>query len=353
MGIRKRSGNWHYQFQFQGRTYSGSTGLAATERNKTSAQKFEQQKQRSVEAGAKPVTDMPFDRACEKFLSWAFDVEYRQHPSTAARLKTSLASASYFFESRRVSSINAGLLEDYKSLRFNVHQVKPVTLRHDLHALSVFFQWAKKYGLCTENPVREVTIPSDANAIREHVLSAEEETKYFEAAKGNKNLHDLARLMLLQGFRPEEVMSSRKEGFNFEAGTYLVSNGKTRASRRMVHLDPESVQILQSRMSTPGPWLFPSDRKPGRHITKLRNAHEIACSEAGVQFVLYDLRHTYATRLLTQAGVDVGTVAACIGHSNLRSLQRYIHPQEEQKREAMQRYRTLREKSGWKSGEKG
>lgn len=339
MGIRKRRGHWHYQFEHRGKLYSGSTGLAATERNRTAALKAEARKRLEVEEVAQIITDMPFDRAAGEFVKWARDVEYREHPNTAERLRVSLSSAVEFFQGSQVSSLNSGRIEDYKATRFNEDKVKPVTVRHDLHALSVFFQWARKYRWCDANPVREVTIPSDADAVREHVLTSQEEDTYFAEAKKNQNLFDVGRLMLLQGFRPEEVMSSRKESFNAVSATYLVTNGKTRAARRLIHLDEESVRILAARMSSPGPWLFPSSRRKGNHITKLRNAHEKVCTGAGVQFVLYDLRHTYATRMLTEGKTDVGTLAAMMGHANLRTIQRYVHPQDEAKKEAAQNYR--------------
>ncbi len=53
--------------------------------------------------------------------------------------------------------------------------------------------------------------------------------------------------------------------------------------------------------------------------------------------MLYDLRHTFATRL-AQTGVDLPTIAALLGHSGLRVVQRYIHVTQEHQRSAMLRY---------------
>jgi hypothetical protein len=105
--------------------------------------------------------------------------------------------------------------EDYKSWRATEHHVKDITIRHDLHALSVFFRkFAVKRGFAAQNPIKEVTKPSDADAIRMHIIT-EEEALYFAEAARNQNLCDLARIMLLQGCRPEEVLCMRPDDVDF------------------------------------------------------------------------------------------------------------------------------------------
>lgn len=87
------------------------------------------------------------------------------------------------FGKRPLSSVTLGDLEDYKSWRRTVHKVREITLRHDLHALSLLFQYGQKHNWCRSNPVREVKIPSDQDAVRINVLSRAQEEAYFAAVE--------------------------------------------------------------------------------------------------------------------------------------------------------------------------
>ena len=112
-----------------------------------------------------------------------------------------------------------------------------------------------------------------------------------------------------------------------------------------------------------GTWVF-EGKKIGTHLTKLNNSHEKVldainpCARCGrmisehksevndarntnggtvLEFVLYDLRHSFATRMV-EAGCSLPALAAILGHSGLRMVMRYVHPQQEHKDAAMVRY---------------
>jgi len=302
--------------------------LEATERNRKKASGMEQAHRQAILEGRwghHPLTPQLFAEAVAEFRQW-LTIEYRR-ASTRVRIEVTMTSAIRFFDKRIVSLIQPRDIERYKAWRLNgdetIRPVKGVTLKHDLDNLSVFFQWARKFNYTRANPVAEVTRPSDADAIRQRVLSAEEERLYFSHATGTLAL--VARLILLQGLRPDEVVSLAKADVDVERGVLHVRRGKTKAATRTLTLTTEARRILAAQMDSPGPWIFPSPRKPGAHITKLNCPHDRVCRRIGIPFVLYDLRHTFATRL-AQAGVDGFAIAAILGHSSTRVLSRYIHP---------------------------
>lgn len=368
--VRVRGKWWHYQIEVNGRNCNGNTGLAGDERNRTAAETFAERKRLALlnpQLAAESVAPMdseearrrrPFCEVAGEFIAWASAVEYRGKPNTWQRLKTSMASCTAYFGDRPVSQLAAQEIEGYKQFRVEEHGVRDITLRHDLHALSVFFRYAAKHRLCERNPIEDVKIPSDRDAIREHVVSAEEEESYLakalelHAAYVNSretskralalpNMHDLAVLMLEQGARPEELLGVQKEHVDLAGATLRIAGGKTRAAKRTLNLTERSLAVIEKRLKTPGPWLFPSDRRAGQHLTKLQNTHDRICIEAGVSFVIYDFRHTFATRAI-QCGVDAPTVASIMGHSGLRTIFRYVHPTADMQRQAMQKFNDAR-----------
>ncbi len=62
-----------------------------------------------------------------------------------------------------------------------------------------------------------------------------------------------------------------------------------------------------------------------------------SCIRAGVKkFRIYDLRHTFASRM-AMAGGDLITLAALLGHNRVQMVMRYAHPVEEHKIDAIQK----------------
>ena len=342
MSIEKRSGKWGYRFKVNRVEYRGSTGLPATKENRSEAEKIAAREQlkviAKVEERQKLSADPHFADASTEFLDWCFTTEYRSKFETARRIRTSFASLRAFFNCR-VSEITPRVIELYKTHRLEHNRVTQITLRHDLHALSVFFRkYAVKAGWALSNPTMEVTKPSGV-AHRIHVVTPEEEKAYFDVAAKSRNLYDVTRLMLLQGCRPEEIMSLQQKHIDLKVGTMQIAGGKSEAARRLLDLTAESVEIFTRRLETPNKWVFPSPRRPGEHITQLKGPHDTACRDAEVAFVMYDFRHTFATRMLTEHGVDPVTLKDLMGHSTVVTvLNNYVHPSKEGKRLAMKKY---------------
>ncbi len=366
MGLREKNGKWEYRFIVKGQFVQVATGLEATERNQKKALDQESAHRQAIREGRwgiQPLIPRSFSNAKTEFIDWC-KVEYRNKPNSWRRIQTSMASCGVFFDKFIVSMITPGDVERYKVWRATgddrMERVRDVTIKHDLDNLSVFFHWAVKCDYARQNPTKEVDRPSDSGAVRQRVLTDAEEKLYFQTAlskfttekAGRKskhgpfqNLHDLGRLMILQGCRPEEVMVIAKKDVNLAQARLRIPEGKTPAAKRSLKLTQESVAIFGRRMLSPGPWIFPSSRRPGKPITKLNGPHDSVCLKIGIEFVIYDLRHTFATRMI-EAGATEWAVAAILGHSSTRVLHRYVHPSQEHQDAAMEVYDGLNEARG-------
>ena len=396
MSLRKRSGNWHYRFFAAGRTWTADTGLAATERNRNAALMAEVEARKLIDEGRPgqlKIQPKPFSDAADQFIEWAKG-EHRHKKETWKRLRGSMTSLKLYFNLRPLHTITVGQVQDYMSWRrlcpacsgegcdacdHTGQGVKEITLRHDLHALSPLFKYGLDHNWCSLNPVERVKMPTDADAVRMHVLTSAEERRYFETckrlaaelrasaqrAKGGaiaakqraaqcfENLHDLGRLMVLQGPRPSEVMAARVEHLDMARGEWLIAAGKSRAARRVLDLTPESLAILQKRCMSAEPdgFVF-HGRNRGTPLSDVENAHKRVLAASGLALVIYDLRHTFATRFAEATNGDVVALAAILGHANLRTVMRYVHVSREHRRSQMRRF-VEAEKIRVKSGSNG
>jgi Phage integrase family/Phage integrase SAM-like domain len=96
--------------------------------------------------------------------------------------------------------------------------------------------------------------------------------------------------------------------------------------------------IIKRRMdAAKGVYLFAHRKDANRPTLKVSNAHTRALKQSTVRsFRLYDLRHTWATRA-AEAGMDMPTLAALLGHSKLNMVMRYAHPLEQRQVDAVKR----------------
>jgi len=219
MPIREKNGRWEYRFKIAGLPrVSKLTDLEATEQNKKKAERLEHKHRDDILKGLQPPRKpraILFSAAKEEFLKYC-RVKHKDHPNTAARVKTSMTSLTVMFGNRSLTSITEPDVERYKDWRLtsegDVEAVKSVTLRHDLDNLSKFFNWAKTMGYATRNPVDGVERPSIEDAVRMYILSDAEEFLYFELALARSiELQDVTTLIINQGMRPEEVIENRKD----------------------------------------------------------------------------------------------------------------------------------------------
>jgi hypothetical protein len=149
-------------------------------------------------------------------------------------------------------------------------------------------------------------------------------------------LRDVTTILLDCGLRPEESFRLRWQ--HVREDVLHIPFGKTENARRRIPLTQRAAALLSMRRGTlSDEWVFPAPTRTG-HIEKssLRKQHRRAIAVAKLErFNLYTLRHTCLTRWA--AYMDPYTLAYLAGHSDFSTTKRYVHPQAETVRSAMER----------------
>ena len=165
------------------------------------------------------------------------------------------------------------------------------------------------------------------------VLSQDEVVRLIEAVD-----HVVHRMALLTaygaGLRITETVALKSEHLDSARMLLHVELGKGQKPR-LVPLSEVLLGRLRAywREDRPrvkdSPWLFPSaDKAMPVHVTTIEKACQKARAAAGItkHATPHTLRHCYATHLL-EAGTDLRTVQALLGHANLTTTAIYTHVQ--------------------------
>lgn len=207
---------------------------------------------------------------------------------------------------------------------------------------------ALRQDLIPRNPAALVDAPT-YKPTRMKPLTSEETVKFLAAAKGDR-LEALYVLAVLSGARQGELFALEWRDFDPAQGTIRIRqsqqdvNGvvkiaptKTDTSRRQVYLPKIAVETLREHheraVAQKSP-VGPDDRiftapegGPLRRKNVLSRSFKPLLKRAEIPTTtrFHDLRHTYATELLT-SGADAKVIQAQLGHSKIGvTLDTYAH----------------------------
>jgi len=370
MAVYKRGKIWWYKFVWNGEPTRQST----KQTNKRVAEQMEAAHKTSLAKGEVGLRDrtrvptiqdfaegdfMPFIEA--RFQHKRNTLDYYRNGWRSLKAHAPLAGCTLDnITADKIGTFLAKLRQDRLSI---------ASINRRLEVLRRLLRLATEWGKVEKVLPKVEMLPGENH--RDRVLSEEEETRYLEGATVLGNhiqqsyqlaldgiratmrgeqpinpedpfiLRDVTTLLIDCGLRPDECFRLRWE--NVRAGAVHVPFGKTENARRTIPLTPRMSAFLDMRRaSARTEWVFPAQTKSG-HIEKssLKKQHAKACRLAKVpDFVLYTFRHTCLTRWA--AYMDPYTLAYLAGHSDFSTTRRYVHPQAETIREAMERVQKAR-----------
>jgi len=238
-----------------------------------------------------------------------------------------------FFKGRLIDSITPLDVEQYKAKRIE-GGVGLTTVNKCLQILSKLFNCGISWGYLQKNPVKGVKKYAEDPFRRKRVLGLEEEKKLFEAI-GPRYLSSMVKIFLNTGLRRKELFQLRAEDCDFENRHLYIRETKTSRTR---YVPMNEVVFQKLRLIIPDgkkEGLVFVNPETGKPFVDIRRAFCGACRRAGIKnFLLLDLRRTFATRLL-EKGVDIITVQHLLGHTSVTTTQIYTMTNQEEKKRAV------------------
>lgn len=328
MAIYKKRGKYYYNFWWNGKHIQESTKQA----NPRVARQIEAAHRTALAKGEvgfrerKSLTLAAFLK--DEFLPFAESKFKKAKPQTfryySYGTKTLRESDFAKLDITEITDQHAG---QYAAKRTGL---SPSTVNCGLRTLRRALSLAVQWGKLDRMP--KVTLAKGERQ-RERVLTEKEVNAYLSACP--QPWKDAATVMLGTGMRPGEVFALRWENIllNGSGGLLQITNGKSRAAKRMLPLVPAVFDALKARQKEQGSpsegWIFPHDTRSG-HLESdglAKGQHALALKNSKVKpFEPYCLRHTALTNL-GEAGCDAFTLARIAGHSSITITQRYVHPQ--------------------------
>lgn len=287
-------------------------------------------------------------------------------PHTVAGYRRDLEAFSAWLQEQTGREIPPAEITPFDIQRYRDHLVssncKPATVNHALSALRAFFSWAMavQIGHVTSNPAKEVRLIRQIRRMPE-ALTTQEVYRLQREAAAQRQLAEakaglgrvtpavvnarrdeaLLNLLLYTGLRVSEAASLQVEDvvLNKRSGKVVVRSGKGRKYRE-VPLHREARKALQAYLEVrpvgEDNRLFLGQRGAlGVRGIQMRIA--ALGKAAGVKVTPHKLRHTFATRLLREAGADLVTTSTLLGHESVATTAIYTRPNEADMMRAVER----------------
>lgn len=302
-----------------------------------------------IDLGHDPMSEVEADRNAKTVADLCDRFEADFIPSKRVRTQESYRQhlRAYIrpaLKHRKVAEIDYSDIEGLH--RKITAEGKGTTANRVVATLSKMFALAVKWRWAPDNPVKSVDTRNPENKRKRYLTAAELERLTTGLAQmSDQQAANIFRLLLLTGARKGEVLSARWEQFDLSDGVWTKPGATTKQKTdHRIPLSAPARQLLAG-IERSGDYVFPVHRQstkattkePLPHRSNIKNQWAALCKSAQlVDFKIHDLRHTYAS-LLVSEGLSLPIIGALLGHTQAQTTHRYAHLMDDPLRKATER----------------
>ncbi len=229
----------------------------------------------------------------------------------------------------RWSTITREDLDEYITQEYAAGLAPATTNRH-LSSISSLYDYMKRQGYEVVNPCRYES-RRKIGARVPNTIPTEDIIKAYQQSEGT--VHIILGILASTGMRIQELLDMEWQDIDHESGTIRV-HGKG-CKERIVHTSFSLLEELQqlAHQQYPSGKIFHYDQRTARYmiwraLQSFSNARQLSP---------HAIRHTMATNMANH-GTNATTIAAVLGHNDIRTTQKYIDMTQAATRRAMRRY---------------
>jgi integrase len=326
----QKSKTFHFDFQFKGNRYHGSTGCTT----RRDAERFEADYRRKVALGEQAKPTITVEEACNTWQEMVGDL--------LASKATTLYQLGYLITGLGARTMLHDLtfkaIQDYTAKRRSL--VSDSSVNREVQLLRRVVRWTEPRGFeVPEIAWGKLQFDEPKERVRE--LRPAEQERLFNALPDN--LKPLVEFAILSGQRKAEIVSLRWADVDLIGGraTVQVKGG----DKHTFPLSPRMVAILKEQpVICPQVFTYvclrPAPKRKDRPARVKGERYPFskqgwnrqwlkALKDAGIEdYRFHDNRHTAATRNLRATG-NLKAVSKLLGHSNTATTARYAHALED------------------------
>jgi integrase len=236
----------------------------------------------------------------------------------------------YFIEAVGNKSLEKIKRTDLLDFRVYLRDVKAQEPRSEWNKFSNVMGFLKRHGIkSAELGITAHDWPQYTEEEPE-IYEQEELDRFFTACNEVERL--IYEFFLMTGFREQEVIFATDRSVSFTNSTVSVRHNPNHGwtpkmyKERTLPVPPSLITKLYARGTTNGLLFATANGQPQYHFLEMAKhiAHRAGLPKDTVW--LHKFRATFASRCLW-GGVDLRTVQAWMGHTDLASTMRYLKPQ--------------------------
>lgn len=175
------------------------------------------------------------------------------------------------------------------------------------------------------NPCKGIPLMQENNH-KERYLSVEEARRlYFAVCESdNTMLRYIVPMLILTGARKRELLNAKWQDFDMARRIWRIPMSKSGKARH-VPLSDGALSVLESIPRNPRTDSAFANPKTDKPYVSVFHAWNTARKQAGLADVrMHDLRHSFAS-LLVNSGRTLYEVQHILGHTQVKTTQRYAH----------------------------